>query len=224
MLLETSSTAVFEAASCLTLSTQWRMGVAVALLCAVVASVSVMLYAVEDAYGLHWTYQRTLQVSVVLLLGVGGGSYAEWHFQGSVLSDYGVGRLLGVLLPHTLFLTNLLPPLYQLGVCHRAVEPTAATHDDVALFHRFLRRPDAYLVFLRYCRLALRLEELLAWKAIERVDQKPWTLVSSWKLYTRCMDTSAPFLTDTGRRWQPYYMIKLKSHPARRHAATARFL
>ncbi|EQC35427.1 hypothetical protein SDRG_07137 [Saprolegnia diclina VS20] len=210
-LLDAPSSAVLEATTCLSPSTQLYMGVALALLGAVGAYVSVMLYAVDDVYGLQWAYQRTLQVSVVVLLGVGGGRYVESHFQGSMLNDYGVGTLLCVLLPHTLFLINVVPPLYQLGMRHRIVEPNAVAPDDIALFQRFLRRPDTYLVFLQYCRLALRLEELLSWKAIERGTNKPWTLRSGWKLYTRCMDPSAPLLTHAGRRWRPYYMAKLKT-------------
>ncbi|OQR94287.1 hypothetical protein ACHHYP_01546 [Achlya hypogyna] len=177
-----------------------------------------LLYGVEDLCGLHRAYRHTIGVSLGVLVLLGIGALCQAQFNWSALQRYHYQSVVTTLLAHALFYFNVCQPLLSLGLArvqslsvrmHRA-----SAHDaqaELESFRKFLERPDGLDALQAYCRLALRLEEVLAYTTLWNFTAQVATRELAWVVFDECLDVHAPLLTPTAKRWRDYYDAQLSS-------------
>ncbi|KDO16862.1 hypothetical protein SPRG_17658 [Saprolegnia parasitica CBS 223.65] len=220
--LSASNTATLLGSStdgCLTPAMVVSIGIQFGFCLCVVLSVVYALHSVDDLAGLHRTYAQTLLHAMGVLWLLGFVSYCESQFQWTLLRLYNVKTMVSTLLAHLLFYFNIVHPMTSLRATRvddanysGDATATSCSLHELASFRTYLEQPHGLDDFTAYCRLALRLEDILAYTTLWNFMTQPPTREAATAIYHECLDHDGPLVTPSAAKWRDFYWSQLAPH------------
>ncbi|EQC35428.1 hypothetical protein SDRG_07138 [Saprolegnia diclina VS20] len=213
---------------CLTPAMVVSIGLQFGIVLSVVLYVVYALHSVDDLAGLHRTYAQTLLHVVGVLWLLGFVTFSESQFQWTLLRTYNIKTMVTTLLAHLLFYFNIVQPMALLRATrvHDAIgsgDTTASRSlHELASFRKYLEEPAGLDDFIAYCRLALRLEDILAYTTLWNFMTQLTTRDAAIAVYDECLDQSGPLVTPSAAKWRDYYRSQLANpHGLQNRAPTS---
>ncbi|OQR94261.1 hypothetical protein ACHHYP_01547 [Achlya hypogyna] len=186
--------------------------------------VAALLYTVSDVNAQPKAYQQTVFGGVAVLVLQGVLVTCESKLDWWIPATYHAPLLLSSLIAHIFFACSVVVPVAAACKASRdalrsvrntvgALTSVGTDHDigqGITVFHDFLARPEGAAAFREFARLALRLEEILAWGIARQFATKLPSRKRAWKIFATCIDAGAPLGSPAASRWRHFYLAHLK--------------